>query len=87
MTENSNLKYECSDKMTNEALKDSGSNTTKQIIFTALNMGLDILFILFNAIAFIYLKRIDFFSYNSYSCSCDCICLVKKSLNIMHQLI
>ena len=40
MIKYSNLKYECSDKITNEGFKDSGSNTTKQIIFTAVNMGL-----------------------------------------------
>ncbi len=38
-----NISYECSDLITNEAIKNDNSNTKRQIIYTSVNLGLDVL--------------------------------------------
>ena len=55
-----NLLYECSDDITNEVLRIANDNTRKSILYTALNLGLDIFIILINVILLlvVYLKII-----------------------------
>jgi hypothetical protein len=48
--------YECSDKITNEVLRKENLNTKKTIIFTAINLGADILIILINIFPFLFPK-------------------------------
>ena len=48
--------YECSDKITNEIFRKENLNTKKTIIFTAINLGADILVILLNIFLFLYPK-------------------------------
>ena len=83
MVKYSDLSYDCSDSITNEVLKQNNSNTTKQIVFTAVNLGLDVLLILVNIIAFTYEKLYDFCKYDvcTYKCNCGCVCPCKKKYN------
>ena len=80
MAQYNDLSYECRDSITNEVLKESNSNTNKQIVYTAINLGIDILSIIFNIIAFTYEKIVYFFKYDFHccSCNCDCVCPCKK---------
>ena len=54
-----NVSYKCSDKITNEVFRLENINTKKSIIYTSINLGADIFYILFNvfAILIILLKE------------------------------
>ena len=45
------LSYDCSDEKTNEVLRLENLNTKKSILYTGVNLGLDIFYILFNVLA------------------------------------
>ena len=45
------LAYECSDEKTNEVSRLENLNTKKSILYTGVNLGLDIFYILFNVFA------------------------------------
>ena len=47
------LSYDCSDKITNEILRKENLNLKESIKFTAVNLGLDCFYILFNLIGFL----------------------------------
>ena len=53
------LAYNCSDEITNEVLKNENINTKKSILYLAINLGLDILFILISISPFIIDKIKD----------------------------
>ena len=48
-----NISYNCSDAITNEVLRKENENTKKSIIYTAINLGLNIFIFLFNVCAII----------------------------------
>ena len=60
------LDYDCSDDITNEVLRQENINTKKSIKYTAINLGADIFYILFNVffVFIIYIKK-------NYNCDCD----------------
>ena len=45
--------YDCSDEITNEVLRLENLNTKKSIKYSAVNLGLDVFYILFNALPFL----------------------------------
>ena len=45
--------YDCSDEITNEVLRLENLNTKKSIKYSAINLGIDVFFILFNVLAFL----------------------------------
>ena len=47
------LSYDCSDKITNEMLRKENLNLKESIKYTAVNLGLDCFYILFNLIGFL----------------------------------
>ena len=47
------LSYDCSDKITNEVLRKENLNLKESIKYTAVNLGLDCFYILFNLIGFL----------------------------------
>ena len=47
------LSYKCSDEITNEVIRKENINTKKSIIYTAVNLGLDYFYILFNIFSMI----------------------------------
>ena len=49
--------YECSDSITNEFIKNENDNTKSFIRYIAINLGVDVVFIGFNGIAFIIALR------------------------------
>ena len=51
--------YECSDKITNEIIRIEILNTKKTILFTAINLGADLIIIIFNVFPFLYPKCED----------------------------
>ena len=51
--------YECSDKITNEIIRIENLNTKKTILFTAINLGADLIIIIFNVFPFLYPKCED----------------------------
>jgi hypothetical protein len=56
------LSYDCSDEKTNEVLRLENLNTKKSIIYTWVNLGLDIFYLLFNVFAhlvFLIMKILD----------------------------
>ena len=57
------LAYNCSDEKTNEVLRLENLNTKKSILYTGVNLGLDIFYILFNVFAHLVVlikKKIEF---------------------------
>ena len=52
------LEYKCRDLITNEVIKNTNSNTIKQIIFASVNLGLDALVILLFIIFIFFLLYI-----------------------------
>jgi uncharacterized membrane protein len=54
---NSSLDYDCSDYITNEIINTENKNTKSFIIYTAINLGVDVIFLIFNDIAFIFALR------------------------------
>ena len=64
------LAYHCSDEITNEVLRKENLNTKTSIKFTAINLGFDIFYILFNICAFLMafvIEKIDALKKNNYS--------------------
>ena len=53
------LAYDCSDEITNEVLRKENINTKKSIKYTAINLGFDIFYILFNIFAYLIAIIID----------------------------
>ena len=53
------LAYNCSDEITNEVLKSENVNTKKSILYLAINLGFDVLFILITISPFIISKIKD----------------------------
>ena len=53
------LSYDCSDKITNEIHKIENLNNKNDIKYTAVNLGLDCFFVLFNLFAFLIIIIID----------------------------
>ena len=53
------LSYDCSDKITNEILRKENLNNKNDIKYTAVNLGLDCFFILYNLLAFLISIIID----------------------------
>ena len=51
------LEYDCSDEITNEFFRNESENTKKFIKITAVNLGGDVIFLFFNALALIYAIR------------------------------
>ena len=72
------LSNECSDSITNEVLKKNISNINKQIVYTAVNLGLDVFIIIVSVIALTYEKFYEFFKYDLPCYNCDCVCPCKK---------
>ena len=66
MVQYHDIRYEYSDSITNEVLRQNNSNKTKQIIFTSINLGLDALLVIANIIALVI-------SYEEIIENCDCI--------------
>ena len=65
-----NLAYHCSDEITNEILRKENLNTKTSIKFTAINLGFDIFYILFNICAFLMalvIEKIDALKKNNHS--------------------
>ena len=63
------LAYHCSDEITNEVLRKENLNTKKSIKFTAINLGIDIFYILFNifwVLIVIVIEKIDDLKYQNY---------------------
>ena len=66
------LAYDCSDEITNEVLRLENLNTKKTIIYSGVNLGADVFYILFNVLAFliVFIKekyedyKIDFYYRN-----------------------
>ena len=53
-----NVSYKCSDKITNEVFRLENINTKYSIIFTAVDLGVSILYTLFQVLVYlIYLKK------------------------------
>ena len=48
-----NFSYDCSDEITNEITRLEHLNTKKSIIYSSINLGADVLYILFNGFAFL----------------------------------
>ena len=61
------LEYDCSDEITNEFFRNESENTKKFIKYTAINLGGDVIFLIFNALALIYAIRDYRKSSGSYS--------------------
>ena len=61
------LEYDCSDEITNEFFRNESENTKKFIKITAVNLGGDVIFLIFNALALIYAIRDYRKSSGSYS--------------------
>ena len=53
------LSYDCSDKITNEVLRLENLNTKKSIKYTAINLGLDIFYILFHIFSVLLIFLIE----------------------------
>ena len=51
------LEYDCSDEINNEFFRNESENTKKFIKITAVNLGGDVIFLFFNALALIYAIR------------------------------
>ena len=65
------LSYDCSDEKTNEVLRLENLNTKKSIIYTWVNLGLDIFYLLFNVFAplvFLIMKILDV---DELDCCCE----------------
>ena len=65
------LSYNCSDDITNEVLRKENEKTKKSIIYTAVNLGLDLFFIFFNVLVILIyaiVKKCE----ETEICSCDC---------------
>ena len=61
------LAYDCSDEITNEVLRLENLNTKKTIIYSGINLGADVLYILFNVLFFliVYIKeKCENYKYN-----------------------
>ena len=58
------LSYDCSDKITNEILRIENLNNKNDIKYTAVNLGLDCFFVLFNLSAFLIIIIIDYVKWN-----------------------
>ena len=66
------LSYNCSDDITNEVSKKENENTKTSILYTSINLGLDVFIILFNVLAILIYYLIKKckernISYNSYN--------------------
>lgn len=64
------LSYDCSDNITNEIFRKENQNTRKQIEYTAINLFLDVFFILIN----ILLILCEIYYDKCCKCDCDCCC-------------
>ena len=65
------LSYDCSDKITNEILRIENLNNKNDIKYTAVNLGLDCFFVLFNLSAFLIIIIIDYVKWNCDTVSDD----------------
>ena len=64
------LAYECSDEKTNEVSRLENLNTKKSILYTGVNLGLDIFYILFNVFAHLVIlikKKIEDCGFNLFN--------------------
>ena len=68
------LSYDCSDNITNELFSKENQNTQKQITYSALNLSLDIFFILIQVLLMICDVCHDEIKECCNCCNCDCTC-------------
>ena len=65
------LSYDCSDEKTNEVLRLENLNTKKSIIYTWVNLGLDIFYLLFNVFAHLVFLIMKILDADELDCCCE----------------
>ena len=71
------VSYDCSDSITNEVFRKENQNTKILILYTAINLGFDVFFILIHILGYLY-KKINCDC--CYNCNCNWFCSCFKKI-------